>query len=116
MPDVKVQTLADARLHLTQGPDERLSAERVTSFITAARDDPRLRLKVLTMLRAHSANGSETPLAGIGVLLAAVAVFATIAAQSLSGWSWLFWLAWSSFTLFGRFTWYGSRSRRTYGD
>lgn len=71
---------------LPTGPESTISADVVRQFRKESRRDPEMRLAVLGILRAHSTNGAEAPLAAGSVLFASLGIVAAVTVTSSTGW------------------------------
>lgn len=92
IPYVNDSIPASARAHLPTKWNDRLTQSRISAFTQAAQQDPETRFVVLGVLRAHTVNGSELPIASLALivsLLTAVAAAAEALAPDLA------WLAWA---------------------
>ncbi len=90
MPYIKLETIPAARPFLPEGPDSPLTVNLVKAFRRASRRDPDVSLAVLGILRAHSVNGAEAPLAAGSILFAAISLVVAVSIASTTGWgTWL---------------------------
>lgn len=82
-----------ARPHLPGDADSELTAADVRAFVSQTRRRPAVRMQVLAVLRAHAANGAETPTALIALCMA---VFGSVAATLVAIGSEHAWTAWAA--------------------
>ena len=94
-PYVGVRTPIDAVPYLPSGPDAVLTSELVRQFVKETRRRPDVRIAVLGTLRAHAVNGAEAPLAGFGIVIAALALVLSVGVSTAvpAGWIVLLWTA-----------------------
>lgn len=89
VPYVRLDTPAAAREFLPAGPGKALTLELVRQFTKTAKRDPETAMTVLGILRAHSINGAEAPLAAAALMFAAIAVLASTTFDIDAPWSWV---------------------------
>ena len=97
-PYVGVRTPPEAVPYLPSGPDTALTAELIRRFVRETRRRPEVRLAVLGTLRAHTVNGAEAPLAGAGILVAALALVLTVGLSPAVSADWVvpLWMGWGA--------------------
>lgn len=85
VPYVNERVPESARPYLPTHHDERLDDARVKAFVSETQEGPDVRLAVLSVLRAHSMNGAETPAAIFALMLAAITILASSMASDSLG-------------------------------
>ena len=92
-PYVGVRTPIEVVPYLPSGPDAVLTSDLVRRFVKETRRRPDVRLAVLGTLRAHAVTGAEAPLAGFGIVIAALALVLSVGVTAAvpAGWIVLLW-------------------------